>query len=559
MKSILFITIFTLIFSISASASRPLQFSKEKPLRLDFDMENIVEPKSVPTGYLYDWADGSLFRPVRKGFHIPGLRGKKRESVNVNTWDEVPDSSWFTNRIGSRAMSIDEVVRGPNQGRGPAQGKLVVLRGKTVGVTPGFWVKDENGQIFILKFDPPKYPELASGAEIVATKMFHAFGYNVAQNYIYRFRAENLTIGEKAKFTKENGKKVKMTRAHLDSILAQVARQRDGRYRSLASKLIKGKPKGGFTFSGRRKDDANDIIPHENRRDLRALRMFSAWTEHNDVRVGNTLDMFVEEENRKFVRHYLIDFGSTFGSDTSQPNVPEVGHEHRLDMAQAQKVLLTAGFHQPKWRSEKYDPVFSPAIGRYSTKSFRPNKWKANFPLAAFSQMKDLDAFWAAKIIASFTPEQIRAVVETAEYTDPKDTEYLTRQMIARQHIIVRHYSKKRTGIGDFAVSSNGVGSAIEFEDYRLRFPVDEFVDRHFRYRLLTPGKKSKVIAAGFFENTRFELDAAFVQTIARMGNTEKDRGIAKLEISRPGGKSKATVYLWAKNERNLEIAGIVH
>ena len=39
---------------------------------------------------------------------------------NVNTIDEVPDSSWFTNRIGSRALTVEEVVRGPVVGPAPA-------------------------------------------------------------------------------------------------------------------------------------------------------------------------------------------------------------------------------------------------------------------------------------------------------------------------------------------------------------------------------------------------------------------------------------------------------
>ena len=42
----------------------------------------------------------------------PDSRSNTR-AANINTIDEVPDSSWFTNRIGSRAMSADELVRGP--------------------------------------------------------------------------------------------------------------------------------------------------------------------------------------------------------------------------------------------------------------------------------------------------------------------------------------------------------------------------------------------------------------------------------------------------------------
>ena len=43
-------------------------------------------------------------------------RGERRNvrASNVNTVDEVPDSSWFTNRIGVREMPIDEIVRGPD-------------------------------------------------------------------------------------------------------------------------------------------------------------------------------------------------------------------------------------------------------------------------------------------------------------------------------------------------------------------------------------------------------------------------------------------------------------
>ena len=54
----------------------------------------------------YDFADHTFAKP-----------GERRDvrALNVNTLDEVPDSSWFTNRIGRRPMSLDELVRGPDQ------------------------------------------------------------------------------------------------------------------------------------------------------------------------------------------------------------------------------------------------------------------------------------------------------------------------------------------------------------------------------------------------------------------------------------------------------------
>ncbi|HRH46736.1 MAG TPA: hypothetical protein PKY82_34140, partial [Pyrinomonadaceae bacterium] len=85
-----------------------IAFSKATPIWLDFDMETISEPKEVETGYLYDWANGTLFLPFKNGLGLKKLGGKK-EALNVNTLDEVPDSSWFTNRIGQNKMSVEEI------------------------------------------------------------------------------------------------------------------------------------------------------------------------------------------------------------------------------------------------------------------------------------------------------------------------------------------------------------------------------------------------------------------------------------------------------------------
>src|SRR4029079_14395556 len=52
-------------------------------------------------------------------FALPRHKPSGVRAQNLNTSDEVPDSSWFTNRIGTTALSIDEVVRGPVNGPPP--------------------------------------------------------------------------------------------------------------------------------------------------------------------------------------------------------------------------------------------------------------------------------------------------------------------------------------------------------------------------------------------------------------------------------------------------------
>src|SRR5438552_3524172 len=99
-------------------------FSKEEPIWLDFDMESIPEPKSYDTGYFYDFADGTFFQQAKQALDFPRtyryLAGKPKQAYNVNTLDQVPNSSWFTNRNGRKSMTLEEIKRGPNKTEGPA-------------------------------------------------------------------------------------------------------------------------------------------------------------------------------------------------------------------------------------------------------------------------------------------------------------------------------------------------------------------------------------------------------------------------------------------------------
>ena len=95
----------------------------------------------------------------------------------------------------------------------------------------------------------------------------------------------------------------------MNAVLDKVARNADGTYRVAAGRVLPGKILGGFRYAGTRPDDPNDIVPHEHRRELRALRVFGAWTNLTDLKAGNTLDTLVTENGRGVVKHYLQDVG----------------------------------------------------------------------------------------------------------------------------------------------------------------------------------------------------------------------------------------------------------
>src|SRR4029078_5025351 len=90
---------------------------------------------------------------------------------NANSVDEFPDSSCFTNRAGRLPLTPQDVARGPDTSDGPAPGQWTVTTSKSDGVTPGFTIKDAAGQRWFLKFDPRGYRGMATGTEVVVTKL----------------------------------------------------------------------------------------------------------------------------------------------------------------------------------------------------------------------------------------------------------------------------------------------------------------------------------------------------------------------------------------------------
>ncbi|HEX4948362.1 MAG TPA: hypothetical protein VFZ34_16935 [Blastocatellia bacterium] len=536
-------------------AQRPHLYSKQEPIRLDFDMQTIPKPATYETGYLWDFSNNTFLQPFTK---LPSFGRKPVDAYNVNTLDEVPNSSWFTNRNGVRRMSTAEIKRGPNETDGPAPGPLTVVKGKTNGITPGFQIKDSRGDLYLLKFDPIGYLEMASAAEAISTRLFYAIGYNVPQNTIYRFRRDQLKLDPKATFTDNLGKKRQMTEADVSAILNLAAHYPNGEYRALASKFLSGKPVGNFKFAGVRDDDPNDIIPHEHRRDLRALRVFSAWLNHNDIRNGNNLDMFVKEDGREFIRHYLIDFGSTLGSDTAFPNSNDVGYAHQVDFAEARKSLLTFGLYQPHWRSTENRVRFT-SVGNFASDKFKPHQWKSNFPLEAFQNMTDRDAYWAAKIVASFTDEQIRAAVATGELSDPKAAEYLTQQLIIRRDAIAREYFTRNAALDDLQLKQTSNGWIINFTDLRMQF-AGKNEETTYEYQLAAADDAKRVLASGKLNDPQLTLSSDLLRQIATAGSTDANRGVAQLKLKRSGEKKEMTAWLFYDDVRNqLRLVGLLN
>ena len=147
------------------------RFYPDDPIAVDDDAAfDASKAATVELSEIYDYLDNT--------FGSPGDRTPRR-AQNVNTLGEVPDSSWFVNRIGVRDVSIAEIVRGPNKFERLDAEEWIVVSGKGPGgFHPGFRAvhPGDPKQIYQLEVDPVDYPQMASGAEVIGTLVYHALG-----------------------------------------------------------------------------------------------------------------------------------------------------------------------------------------------------------------------------------------------------------------------------------------------------------------------------------------------------------------------------------------------
>jgi hypothetical protein len=438
----------TLAAAATVAASAPPRFFPDDPIWVDDD-------KSLDASKTGLVEDSNGYDFVVNTFAGPGEERDVR-AMNVNTIDEVPDSSWFTNRIGRRQMSIDEIVRGPDSLPAVSLEGWVVSAGKSSGVQPGFRMKDKSGWTYQIEFDPPSNPEMATGAEIIGTAFYHAFGYNTVEVYVAELDPAAVVIAPGAKvFDPLIGERRAFTKLDLEKVYERAARMPNGKFRVLASRFATGKPLGNFRYYGMRPDDPNDIVPHEHRRELRGARVFGAWLNHDDSRGVNSLDFLTTEGDRNYVKHYMFDFGSIMGSGTVFAQRHRPGNEYIFESKPGWLTLATLGLYTRPWLHYTY-PKVPASVGRFEGDFFEAEKWKPEYPNPAFRNMRADDAFWAARIVSRFSDDLIRAIVQKAKYSDPRATDYITATLIKRRDKVLRTWLAGVNPLVDFALSDTG-------------------------------------------------------------------------------------------------------
>jgi hypothetical protein len=511
-----------LVLLCSCAAPRP--YPTAPPMWVDDDRHPYLPPPaSAFSPFAWDAADNLVFRSVTTTFAVK----PRLEAVNVNAVDEVPDSSWFANRTGRTPMSPEAVARGPCSKPTPESAfPWKVTGAKQDGANPGFQITAANGARYLLKFDDAKQPERATAADVVGSKFYHAAGFHVPCDHIVFFTSEHLVVPESA--SAQQGKVI--TRARVDELLKLAPHLPDGSFRAMATEWLPGKPIGPWNYDGVRDDDPNDVIKHENRRELRGSRLLGAWLNHFDARGQNTLAMWVTVSGGKgYIEHHILDWGDTLGSLWDwDPISRRLGHNYYLDLGAGMDDFVSFGAVERPWERAQFGPT-GPTLGYFSDVDFDPATWKPGYPNPAFTAMTDRDAAWMARIMATFDDATIDAVVAEARFSSPVTTSELSRILKSRRDKILTRYLSLLSSLTAPQLEEAGGKTVLCLRDVS---PAAASVSEATAVALLDGGSRPEWLTT----------QGAGGRACAVLPTT--DQGYLVVDVRRPAKSSPARVHL---------------
>ena len=487
----------------------------------------------------------SLIHEVFKNtFKDPGERHPGNgviPAAGVNTLGEVMDGAWFVNRHGRARMTAEELMRGPGIPDPPArEAPWRVLTVKSYDVRPGLLIEDAHKKLYLLRFDPPGRLEMSTGAGMIGSRIFHALGYWVVPSDLVVFDRKQLVAAAEGEDINAVGKSRRLGEAAIDLFLAKVPRDAANRYRAVAiSAPEKTRLIGPFQFHGARSDDPNDVVPHEHRRDLRGLRVISAWLANNGINPLETMDALVAENGVPYIRHYFMDFFTVLGSGLQQEKKAHEGSEPLFDFPTAAKNFARLGLFAPEWQRAVFPG--SRAVGLFECAVFDPAQWQPSINAAALANHLPDDDYWAARQIVAFSDDDIRAIVKTAEYSDPGTAEWVAKCLMERRDKIGRHFLDQVLPLENFRVESG----QLRFDDLavlRDYSPAREYKLQWFEFRNS--------------QNEMIPLEGQRSPQVPERANSAAVGSYYAARISGPESGKTLTVYL-RKETGGFKAAGI--
>ncbi|HEY2517219.1 MAG TPA: hypothetical protein VGI39_40380 [Polyangiaceae bacterium] len=466
------------LLGVGACGATERRFALRAPLAQDTDTQSVSvpcrndpnekDPKHIscaPEAYvspvIWDGADNLVFRPLAESFAFEA----SHEATNANSLDEVADSAWFKNRIGVKPLTAEEIKRGacdPSKmidAESVQDGAWVIDKGKPNGSSPGFRVVIPKKGKFMFKSDAP-VPERPSAASVVGAAAYHAVGFNTSCEQVVYFKPSLLKLTPGLKFSGNFDGEKTFDQKALDVILAG-ASKRGPLIRVQASAWLQGRLIGPFRYEGTRDDDPNDVIPHQDRRELRGGRLLAAWLDHFDAREQNSMDAWMADRpgdvdsSPGHVVHYYLDTSDCLGSEWDWEEITRrLGYSYIVNWGDLAADFVTLGIPLRPWDKVKRVKGHEMFV-YFNVDNFDPEAWENEYPNPAFSRMTERDGAWMARILARFTPESVRALAELSAFTDTSQVDYLATVLQGRLEKILERYLTRLSPVTDVRVEGS--------------------------------------------------------------------------------------------------------
>jgi len=228
-----------------------------------------------------------------------------------------------------------------------------------------------------------------------------------------------------------------------------------------------------------RSDDPNDVIPHENRRELRGARVLAAWIGNVDCREGNSFDTWMADtkggapdSSPGHVVHYQVGTSAALGNVWADDELSRrFGYSYILDWGDIGKDFVTLGARPRIYETVKKVPG-QEIFGYWNVRDFVPDRWKNEYPNPAFDRMTERDGAWMARILARVTPRMVHTLVEMGKLPSPANAAYLESVLSGRLDRVLERYLTRLSPVTELHVEGGDRLCGVDLAEWRgLRDP----------------------------------------------------------------------------------------
>ena len=393
-----------------SSGYRPARFRDHPPITQVADTQPTPVPAHHRLNDLAKLSNAYLRLPV-----IGALDASRPPPAgDVNSWDEVPASSWH------REPPSDQELRSSYQRAGPPEPPLRVVENLPALRRGGLTITDRRGLHYEVFRDPARLAQTTTAAAAIASRLVHALGYFTPEVWVVDVSSTELRVAPGATHL----------HARLSELLSTPSGATPPRVRLAATRWPGGIDAGHTLAYGRRDDDPNDRVAHEDRRTLRALRVLAAWLDLRRLGPHHTRDLYVGSPGKGHLTHYLVDLHGALGAGRlrgAEATRPIAGHVR----GNAWVNLATLGLIP----EEQLPDAKATTLGVLSEQATVADYARFYEPAA---RIQPDDAYWMAKRIQSLSPPILRWAVAGGKLDDAALADELVDKLQARRRAILQ-------------------------------------------------------------------------------------------------------------------------